>query len=63
MAFLPRLFKKMTLPDIILCDNVLAYFDGYRYLGFEICNVLTKSDDLEIHHHSPVSSCVPELIR
>ena len=40
----------MTLRDIIMCDNVLAYVDSYRYLGFEICYVPTKSDDLKIHH-------------
>ena len=57
MAILPRLFKNMTLPDIILCDNVLAYVDSYRYLGFEICNVPTKSDDLEIRHQYRLLCC------
>ena len=64
MAFLPRLFKNMILPDILLCDNVLSYVSGYKYLGFEICNYPTNSDDKEIcHQYRLLCCCDNSLIR
>ena len=57
MAILPSLFRHLTLPDIVLCSNVLSYVDSYKYLGFHISNTASKSDDLELRHQYRLLCC------
>ena len=52
MAFLPSLFKHLSLPSIVLCGNVLSYVESYKYLGFHTSNTISKSDDLELRYQS-----------
>ena len=57
MAILPNLFKGMVLPDIVLCGNVLAYVENYKYLGYHVSNSVSKSDDLELRHQYRLLCC------
>lgn len=57
MAVLPKLFKHMILPDIVLCGSVLSYIDSYKYLGYHISNTSSKSDDLELGHQYRLLCC------
>ena len=47
----------MSLPDIVLNGTVLNYVNRYKYLGFEVSNVPTKSDDLEVQHQYRLLCC------
>ena len=57
MAFLPSLFKHLSLPSIVLCGNVLSYVESYKYLGFHISNTISKSDDLELRNQYRLLCC------
>ena len=57
MSILPPLFRNMILPDIVLCGNVLAYVDQYKYLGFHITSSPKKTDDLEIQYQYRLLCC------
>lgn len=50
MAVIPMMFKKMVLPNFILCNNILAYVDSYKYLGFHLMNVHVRCDDSEVQY-------------
>ena len=47
----------MTLPNIVLCDKVLSYVNGYKYLGYYISNAPSKSDDLELRNQYRLLCC------
>ena len=57
MAIIPPLFKNMTLPDIVLCGNVLGYVDKYKYLGFHLSKCPSKTDDLEVQQQYRLLCC------
>ena len=57
MAILPSLFKSMSLPDIVLNGTVLSYVNKYKYLGYEVSNAPTKSDDLEVQQQYRLLCC------
>ena len=57
MAFLSSLFKHMTLPDIVLCGNIFAYIDCYKYLGYHISSAFSKLDDLELRYQYRLLCC------
>ena len=56
MTFLPSMLKNMILPDIVLCGNVLAYVNDYKYLGFHLSNT-SGLDDLEVCHQYRLLCC------
>ena len=57
MAFLPRMLRHMSIPDIVLCGSKLNFVDSYKYLGFHISNASSKVDDLELRNQYRLLCC------